>query len=162
MDDSGADPGAWERLGDLLIARRVDLGFMRRTDFQRHLGLSHGRTLFDIEKAKRRNFDASTLAFVEKAYGWATGSIRAVLSGGEPTLAVDAQRRMREAREQARQVEDGQHGDADVGGSGQDEEIVLRLPVKPGTSARKREQMRRIAEASARAAVEALDIYEGE
>jgi len=44
-----------------------------------------------------------------------------------------------------------------VGGDGQDEEIVLRLPVKPGTSARRREQMRRIAEASARAAVEALD-----
>lgn len=81
----GADEH-WQRLGELLIAARVAKGFTKRAEWQRHLGLSHGRTLFDIENAKRRNFDPSTIAFIEHAYGWRPGSIRAVLAGGEPTV----------------------------------------------------------------------------
>lgn len=79
------DPEARHRLGQLLIDARVAMGFRRRAEFMRHLGLSHDRTLSDIENARRTNFDPSTIAFLEQSYGWAPGSIGAVLTGGEPT-----------------------------------------------------------------------------
>lgn len=95
MDDTGT---AWERLGRLLIARRVELGFPNRSAFARHLGMSHDRTLADLEKARRQNFDETTLLFVENGYGWQAGSIREVLAGGDPILtAADRQRVMRRA-----------------------------------------------------------------
>jgi hypothetical protein len=93
-DDPGVtdDDAAWVRLGMLLIAARVGKGYTRRSAFARDLGLTHDRTLFDIENAKRRNFDASTLAFIEQAYGWKPGSIRTVLNGGEPTVTQENSR----------------------------------------------------------------------
>ena len=85
-DARGEDATAWRRLGDLLLARRVELGFPKRAAFARHLGLSHDRTLSDIELARRRNFDRTTLLFIERSYGWENGSIAAVLAGGEPSV----------------------------------------------------------------------------
>src|SRR5215472_8243531 len=55
----------WERLGDYVVARRTALG--------------------KLENGKR--VSASTLGAVENHLGWAPGSCRRILSGGEPVLA---------------------------------------------------------------------------
>lgn len=78
--------GDWQRLGELLIAARVGMGFTKRAGWVEHLGFTHDRTITDIENAKRSNYGRATLADIERAYGWRPGSIRSVLAGGEPTL----------------------------------------------------------------------------
>jgi hypothetical protein len=83
--DDVADADAWQRLAQLLIRRRVELGFPRRTEFARHHGLSHDRNLSDIEKCRRTNYSDPMLAQFEQLYGWEAGSIEAVLAGGDPT-----------------------------------------------------------------------------
>jgi len=75
----------WVRLGRLLTARRIELGYPVRSRFVDARELSHGRTISDIENAKRDNFEPATLALVEQLYEWAPGSIEVVLKGGEPT-----------------------------------------------------------------------------
>lgn len=75
----------WERLGLLLLRRRVHLGYPNRSAFARDKGLKNDRTLSDLEKAKRTNFGDNTLAHMEVVYEWAPGSIERVLAGGEPT-----------------------------------------------------------------------------
>jgi hypothetical protein len=76
---------AWERLGDLLVQRRIDLAprYHVRTLFAAEAGL-HWRLLHDIERHKRSNFTGETLAAVEVAYRWRAGSIARVLVGGDP------------------------------------------------------------------------------
>lgn len=80
----------WRRLGEQLVARRVALGWTRRAAFARDKGLPNDRLLFDLENAKRTNYDAATYAVVEQAYEWATGSVREVLRGGQPTVLASA------------------------------------------------------------------------
>jgi hypothetical protein len=75
----------WQRLGELLIARRIELGGKVRTRFAEENGLGHDRTLSDLEKARRTVYEDATIAEVERIYRWAPGSIRAVLAGREPT-----------------------------------------------------------------------------
>ena len=41
--------------------------------------------LGDIEKGRRDNYDPMTLAALEQALRWETGSVRRILDGGEPT-----------------------------------------------------------------------------
>lgn len=76
----------WERLGQYVVAGRVKLGHRVRGSFARAGGVNV-RILSDIETARRSNYDPATLAQLEQALGWRTGSIGAVLRGGEPTLA---------------------------------------------------------------------------
>lgn len=75
----------WQRLAQLLIARRVELGYHQRADWVRHLGVKQPRTIEDFEKARRTNYRPSTIALMERYYAWESGSIDAVLAGGEPT-----------------------------------------------------------------------------
>jgi hypothetical protein len=64
----------------------MELGHRKRLSWAtEQLGLTHDRTLADIEKGRRNNYDASTIAFVESAYGWSVGDVEKVLAGGEPT-----------------------------------------------------------------------------
>lgn len=79
----------WERLGEQLIARRVALGYRTRAGFVAAKELPHGRTVSDLENAKRANYERATLAHMEQVYEWTTGSIRRVLAGGEPTCIED-------------------------------------------------------------------------
>lgn len=74
----------WQRLGRLLIARRVNLGHPVRSKFVKAKGLTHGRTISDVENAKRTNFEPATRALIEQLYEWRPGSLNAVLAGGEP------------------------------------------------------------------------------
>lgn len=88
METDGPD---WARLAARLIDRRAELGYggRQRAAFARDRGLSHTRTIDDLENQRRTNFDAATLAQVERIYGWKSGSVAAVLAGGEATPADD-------------------------------------------------------------------------
>lgn len=84
-----APDSAWQRLGDLLIARRIELNprWRNRTRFAEETGL-HWRMLFDVERAKRQSFPPETLMAIEVAYQWQYGSIAKVLAGGDPVPAA--------------------------------------------------------------------------
>jgi hypothetical protein len=74
----------WERLGDYVVARRTALAMRDRRAFAVATGVTE-RTLGKLENGGR--VSASTLGVVENHLGWAPGSCRRVLSGGEPALA---------------------------------------------------------------------------
>ncbi|MGE5131420.1 MAG: helix-turn-helix domain-containing protein [Gemmatimonadota bacterium] len=71
----------WRRLADYVIARRVELGMRDRRAFAEATGVTD-RTLGKLENGQR--VSASTLGVVENHLGWAPGSCRRVLAGGEP------------------------------------------------------------------------------
>src|SRR5262249_54423906 len=76
---------AWQRLGDLLVQRRIQLNPRYRD--RRRLASANGlswRLLYDVERAKRTNFTTETLLAFEAAYRWAPGSVASVLAGGDP------------------------------------------------------------------------------
>ncbi len=74
----------WERLGDYVVARRTALGMRDRRAFAAATGVTD-RTLGKLENGKR--VSASTLGAVENHLGWAPGSCRRILTGGEPVQA---------------------------------------------------------------------------
>jgi transcriptional regulator with XRE-family HTH domain len=74
----------WERLGDYVVARRTALGMRDRRAFAAATGVTE-RTLGKLENGGR--VSASTLGVVENHLGWAPGSCRRVLAGGEPAIA---------------------------------------------------------------------------
>ncbi|MFF3671717.1 hypothetical protein [Microtetraspora malaysiensis] len=87
----------WVRLGDALKARRTELSravdadwrFRRRFVDAHHLDY---RTTSDLEEHRRDNYTDATYRRVEAAYRWASGSIVAILEGGEPAaLPLDAE-----------------------------------------------------------------------
>lgn len=73
----------WERLGREVIQRRGYLGYSSRREFSETTGFPT-KTLSDLEKHQRENFDAATLARLERALCWEAGSVAAVLAGGDP------------------------------------------------------------------------------
>jgi|SRR6266508_2654417 len=78
------------RLDDALERRRVELRMSWR-DVTREAGMSN-EGLRAIRRGERRP-TAVTKARIEHALRWATGSIDAILAGGEPTPVNDIQRR---------------------------------------------------------------------
>ena len=74
----------WRRLADYVIARRVELGMRDRRAFAGATGVTE-RTLGKLENGQR--VSPTTLAMVENRLGWAPGSYRRILAGGEPTAA---------------------------------------------------------------------------
>ncbi|HEY6277356.1 MAG TPA: helix-turn-helix transcriptional regulator [Streptosporangiaceae bacterium] len=71
----------WRRLADYVVARRVELHMMDRRAFAAATGVTD-RTLGKLENGQR--VSASTLGAVENQLGWAPGSCRRILAGGEP------------------------------------------------------------------------------
>lgn len=76
--------GVWMRLGEQLVARRVQLRseWSVRRRFTDDTGVDY-RVVYDIEKARRTNFSDGTLRRLEKAYGLRAGAIPAILSGDD-------------------------------------------------------------------------------
>jgi len=70
------------RLAKALIARRIELGYPKRTKFAEEAGLSHDRTIGDLERAKGQKHSSTTIALVEQVYQWEPGSIDRILAGG--------------------------------------------------------------------------------
>lgn len=80
---------AWVRLGELLQARRKELS-RANTDtaswrFRRHFVDAHlldQRTIGDLERGARDNYDQRTLQRAERAYRLQPGAITAYIAGG--------------------------------------------------------------------------------
>jgi transcriptional regulator with XRE-family HTH domain len=84
----GLMPGEdWPRLADYVVARRVELGMRDRRALAAATGVTD-RTLGKLENGQR--VSASTLAVIENELGWAPGSARRILAGGEPSLTAAA------------------------------------------------------------------------
>ncbi len=79
----------WKRLSDYVVARRIALGMRDRRALAAATGVTD-RTLGKIENGKR--VSASTLGAVENHLGWAPGSCRRILAGGEPSIRPAAGR----------------------------------------------------------------------
>jgi len=73
----------WRRLADYVVARRVELGMRDRRAFAEATGVTE-RTLGKLENGQR--VSPSTLGMVENRLGWAPGSCRRILAGGEPNI----------------------------------------------------------------------------
>jgi hypothetical protein len=73
----------WRRLADYVVARRVELGMRDRRAFAEATGVTE-RTLGKLENGQR--VSPSTLGMVENRLGWAPGSCRRILAGGEPSV----------------------------------------------------------------------------
>ena len=80
------DRRALERLGHLVVSRRVALGYRNRTDLASSLQFTV-RTLSDIENGVRKA-SPGTYAMLENKLAWAPGSIDTILSGGDPDEVV--------------------------------------------------------------------------
>jgi hypothetical protein len=77
---TGMDKHDWERLGQRIVQRRVELGMRTREQFSERTKLST-RLLQDLENGKRLSYSQGTLAVVERALEWKPGSCRDVLVG---------------------------------------------------------------------------------
>jgi len=75
----------WRRLADYVIAARVALGMRDRRALAAATGVTE-RTLGKLENGQR--VSASTLAAIENELGWAPGSSRQILAGGEPVTGA--------------------------------------------------------------------------
>src|SRR3984885_8755282 len=73
----------WRRLADYVVARRVELGMRDRRAFAEATGVTE-RTLGKLENGQ--HVSPSTLGMVENRLGWAPGSCRRILAGGEPKV----------------------------------------------------------------------------
>lgn len=90
----------WAALGRAVTGRRIDLGYRSASRFarERSFGL---RTLNDIENARRTSYSRNTFAALEKALGWSSGSISAVLTGRDATPLDAAQAAEADAEKRA-------------------------------------------------------------
>jgi transcriptional regulator with XRE-family HTH domain len=73
----------WRRLADYVVARRVELGMRDRRALAAATGITD-RTLGKLENGQR--VSPSTLGVIENLFGWAPGSCRRILAGGEPSV----------------------------------------------------------------------------
>jgi len=91
-----APPHRWQLLGELLQARRQELGFKFRPAFAKERlpptpdGNPNVRLAADIEKAYRPSYPPGTLRLLARAYGVTYESVEAVLDGTSGDLAPEA------------------------------------------------------------------------
>jgi len=91
-----APPDRWQLLGELLQARRQELGFKFRPAFAKERlpptpdGNPNVRLAADVEKAYRRSYPPGTLRLLARAYGVTYESVEAVLRGDSGELAPEA------------------------------------------------------------------------
>jgi transcriptional regulator with XRE-family HTH domain len=95
----------WQRVAGAVISRRRALGMRTASALAEKMQVS-SRLLGDIENARRTSYSPGTIAALEAALRWESGSVRAVLDGHEPVERPELT-----AREAGRALE---HGDADV------------------------------------------------
>lgn len=76
----------WERIGAAVMARRAQLRLTREE--LADLARVSSRVISDIERARRANFDPSTLLRLENALGWASGSLALIGEGRDPAPLI--------------------------------------------------------------------------
>ncbi|GLZ36251.1 hypothetical protein Lesp02_84380 [Lentzea sp. NBRC 105346] len=111
----------WERLGDYVVSRRVELGYRTQEPFAKAAGIST-RTLRELEAGRR--VARSTLALVESALGWGAGGATTVLRGGEPNVGGPPEQSVTEA--------DVDEAEAAIIGASNDELVRLFRIVETG------------------------------
>lgn len=74
---------SWERLGSVVTSERVRRGYRSLASFAAAAGLSTS-TLDNIEHGRKTSYDPTTVAALERALGWRSGSVSRVLRGLEP------------------------------------------------------------------------------
>ena len=79
----------WTRLGRLIRAERVHLGYRTLGAFAHAAGVSRG-TISNLERGTRDRYQPETVAAVEAVLGWQAGSVVKILGGGKPTREDDA------------------------------------------------------------------------
>lgn len=84
----GMGPAEWKKLGHIVTAERVRLGYRSLAAFAVAAGLSTS-TLDNIENGRKTSYDAGTLGALEVALGWRPGSVDRVLAGREPEAEPD-------------------------------------------------------------------------
>jgi transcriptional regulator with XRE-family HTH domain len=77
----------WPEVGKAVLNRRVELGMRKRGQLAGATGLTV-KTLGELERGERTNFEPATIALVEQALRWPPGAIDAILSGRGPNPAV--------------------------------------------------------------------------
>jgi transcriptional regulator with XRE-family HTH domain len=77
----------WKRLGRYVRARREQLGLLQ-DEFSVQSGVSRF-TLYKLETAQQTGYRRETFRDLEAGLGWATGSVDAILEGGEPSERVE-------------------------------------------------------------------------
>lgn len=78
----------WKRLGVAVTSERVRRGYHTLAEFARHSGLSR-TTLDSLENTRKTSYSPSTLAALEHALGWRSGSVERVLRGLSPLPEED-------------------------------------------------------------------------
>lgn len=80
---SSHDREAWERLGEMLVRRRLELDprYRNRRTFTREHAPDLYRIVNDIELGRRDNYEPATLAAIEAAYSLPAGTIGRLLDG---------------------------------------------------------------------------------
>lgn len=79
----------WEHLKNMVIAARTALGMKDRVQLAKAMGCQR-RVVDDLEHMRRTNFEPATLAALEQALGWDTGSVALILAGGKPIRPTDS------------------------------------------------------------------------
>lgn len=79
----------WRRLGEMIETTRTRR-WRTRQEFARVTGISV-RTIADLEKGARSRYLPATLAGIEAALGWDSGSCLRIVAGGRPKVVGDAQ-----------------------------------------------------------------------
>lgn len=79
---------SWERLGEEVTAARISRGYTTLAAFAAVTGLST-TTLDSIEHARKTSYGPATIATLEYALGWKTGSVDRVLRGLDPVQDTD-------------------------------------------------------------------------
>lgn len=78
--------GDWSALAQRVVARRGELDLTQQAVYA--AGGPSTVTIRQIEGVGRTSYKPLILSRLEKALGWAPGSVRAILAGGEPTLTA--------------------------------------------------------------------------
>jgi transcriptional regulator with XRE-family HTH domain len=154
-DAAAAVKASARRLAEAVKRRRFELGIAQ--DDLADRGGPSVVTVRQVEQAKLRRPQGLTMAALDRALGWASGSAARVwLDGDEPTVVVVeilneggvGARSNPALGELARSV-------GAVGKDLEDEEVLFRLP--PGLSPRQRETARRLAQQSVQTYLDSLE-----
>ena len=83
---------AWERLGEWLVRRRLELDprYRNRRTFTRERAPDLYRIVNDIELGRRDNYEPATLAAIESAYDLPAGAIGQFIAGVPPAGEPEA------------------------------------------------------------------------
>lgn len=76
---------AWKRVGQAVRQRRIELGFSSQIELSSAGGPGLS-TLSKIERGVQLSYEDQVIWRLEQALQWESGSVQAILDGGQPTV----------------------------------------------------------------------------